>query len=180
MNATAEQPVAALPAGHVPSEDQAAAMRVNGQKALVAGFVGAHILAVPTLIVLGITLGRAGMVTGALGAVVVLLYRIFGQMITNNATRQPVGSQLATAMGSLLLRMTALLVLLGVWFALPAEVTAPLEPIGIALGILAAELGWMGALIVTGIRARMPIYDLPASTFDNTGSSASGRREETR
>ncbi|MDN5724638.1 MAG: hypothetical protein L0G99_01720 [Propionibacteriales bacterium] len=164
MNLTDEQPQA-VSAGHVPSASQAAAMRRHGSRLLAAGFIGAHVLGILTIIVLAITLGTPGAISGALGVVVVLMYRLIGQMISNSSTRLAVGQQMATAMGSLILRVTVLLVLVAVWLSLPAEVAARFEVIGIASGVLAAELGWLAALMITGLRTRMPIYD-PAESAE--------------
>ncbi len=171
MHLTGERPPAASPSAHQPTPAQAAHLRAGGNRLLVAGFLGTHVLGLLTIVAFAVARGGVGAVSAAVGVVVVLLYRVLGQWVTVRMAGRQVNQQLAVALGSLGVRVSALLLLAAVWFSLPADVAARFDVVALAVGVLAAEIGWTGALLLASLRARVLVYDEPAEVSPTTDES---------
>ncbi|WP_134766267.1 hypothetical protein [Nocardioides sp. 1609] len=112
--------------------------------------------------VLGLALGGSAGALGALvGAGVTLLVLATGFAVVDVVAGLMPAASLMVAVLTYTLQL-GLLALLLVAFGRAEDLEATMSPQWFAAGVIAVALAWTVCLVVHAVRARIPLYDLPA------------------
>ena len=117
-------------------------------------------LALVAVLVAVVVSGTAGAAGAAIGTGTVLVFYGFGALTVNAVASVSPGASLLVA----LLTYTLQVVAVGMVFLaldVSGAVGSSVDRTWVAVGVVAATIGWLAAHIFVATRSRQPIYDLP-------------------
>lgn len=121
--------------------------------------------------------GSAGLVGALVGAGVTLLVLATGFAVVDLVAGLMPTASLVVALLTYTLQVVLLAALL-VALRRADGVDATLAPPWFAAGVIAVALAWTVCLVVHALRARVPLYDLPAATASGDTSDVASARAE--
>jgi hypothetical protein len=147
------------PAEHAPTRAGGPSIHVvRARKLLVGGLIGGVGAAVLCLVGFGIGMGRSGLLSAALAALMVLFFYSVGQLVMVRFADAGARTLLSVAMASYTARVVVLGLLLLVYNK-HADSWPALRPMAVFLTTVAVVAGWLLVEVLVFSRLRIGIYD---------------------
>jgi len=136
-------------------------LQARALRLLNAGLVGGHVALAVCLVVFGALHGSYGALWALLSGLVTVVFFTIGQGIQVLVAEAEPKVVFAASMTSYVLRVAGLAGLLA-WAQVWNGRLIGLDPIAVAVTVIAVVIGWLGCEIFVFTRLRIPSFDPPA------------------
>ncbi len=141
------------------------------------GILVSHGALVLAAVVTMLVAGSDAMLTCVLAGLTVSVLLIVGQYLQMLMVRRADMLAMAATLAGFGIRVVALSLALVVWLSV-ADHYPVIRPWGVVVGVSTVTLGWLGGVLSTYRRLRIPVFDDPATMGPVTGAHGVGEERD--